>query len=99
MANELVKFEDGMISVTLNLKSNNVRAILISDGLTIQEGSYIQTMVKISQILVSDVYLGRVVNALVQPIDGKGQIPSLEFRLIKSSTLGIILKHFIYELM
>ncbi len=75
----MVKFENGMIGVALNLKLDNVRAILMGDGLTIQKGSSIKTTSKIAQILMNDAYLGRVVNALAQPIDGKGQIPSSEF--------------------
>ncbi|CAK9252472.1 unnamed protein product [Sphagnum jensenii] len=52
---------------------------------------------KIAQIPVSDAYLGRVVNALAQPIDGKGQIPASEFRLIESSAPGIISRRSVYE--
>jgi F-type H+-transporting ATPase subunit alpha len=50
MANELVEFEDGMISIALNLKSDNVKAILMGDGLTTQEGSSIKATGKIAQI-------------------------------------------------
>jgi len=56
----------------LNLKSNNVKVLLMCDGLTIQEGNYIKAMGKITHIPISDAYLGRVVNALAQPNDGKG---------------------------
>jgi F-type H+-transporting ATPase subunit alpha len=54
-------------------------------------------MGKISQIPVSDAYLGRVVNALAQSIDGKGQISASEFRLIESLAPGIISIRFVYE--
>ncbi|KAG6540593.1 hypothetical protein Mapa_018108 [Marchantia paleacea] len=88
MAGELVEFEDGTVGIALNLESDNVGAVLMGDGLTIQEGSSVKATGKIAQIPVSDSYLGRVVNALAQPIDGKGQIPASEFRLIESPAPG-----------
>jgi F-type H+-transporting ATPase subunit alpha len=69
----------------------------MGDGLTIQEGSSIKATGKIAQIPVSDAYLGRVVNAFAQPIDGKGQIPASEFILIESSAPSIISRCFVYE--
>ncbi len=69
----------------------------MGDGLTIQEGSSVKATGKIAQIPVSDAYLGHVVNAFAQPIDGKGQIPASEFRLIESSAPGIISRCFVYE--
>jgi F-type H+-transporting ATPase subunit alpha len=81
----------------LNLKSNNVKVVLMCDGLTIQKGNSVKTKGKITQIPISDAYLGRVINALAQPIDGKGQILTSEFRLIESSALGIISRRSVYE--
>nr|QYB18657.1 ATP synthase subunit alpha [Conocephalum conicum]QYB18744.1 ATP synthase subunit alpha [Conocephalum conicum] len=97
MAGELVEFEDGTVGIALNLESDNVGAVLMGDGLTIQEGSSVKATGKIAQIPVSDGYLGRVVNALAQPIDGKGQIPASEFRLIESPAPGIISRRSVYE--
>ncbi|CAM6044191.1 unnamed protein product [Sphagnum compactum] len=97
MAGELVEFEDGTIGIALNLESDNVGAVLMGDGLTIQEGSSVKATGKFAQIPVSDAYLGRVVNAFTQPIDGKGQIPASKFRLIESSAPGIISRRFVYE--
>ena len=65
--------------------------------LTIQEGSSVKATGKIAQIPVSDGYLGRVVNALARPIDGKGEISTSEFRLIESSAPGIISRRSVYE--
>jgi F-type H+-transporting ATPase subunit alpha len=79
MARELVEFRDGTIGIALNLGSDNVGAVLMGDGLMIQEGSSVRVTGKIAQIPVSDAYLGRFVNALAQPIDGKGQISASEF--------------------
>lgn len=97
MAGELVEFEDRSIGIALNLESDNVGVVLMGDGLTIQEGSSVKATGKIAQIPVSDAYLGRVVNALAQPIDGKGQISASEFRLIESSAPGIISRRSVYE--
>ncbi|KAH9293339.1 hypothetical protein KI387_026765 [Taxus chinensis] len=97
MAGELVEFLDGTVGIALNLESNNVGAVLMGDGLMIQEGSSVRATGKIAQIPVSDAYLGRVVNALARPIDGKGKIPASEFRLIESPAPGIISRRSVYE--
>nr|YP_004891344.1 ATP synthase CF1 alpha chain [Cephalotaxus harringtonia var. wilsoniana]YP_009471737.1 ATP synthase CF1 subunit alpha [Cephalotaxus sinensis]YP_009641667.1 ATP synthase CF1 subunit alpha [Cephalotaxus hainanensis]YP_010137911.1 ATP synthase CF1 subunit alpha [Cephalotaxus fortunei var. alpina]YP_010137993.1 ATP synthase CF1 subunit alpha [Cephalotaxus fortunei]YP_010138075.1 ATP synthase CF1 subunit alpha [Cephalotaxus griffithii]YP_010138239.1 ATP synthase CF1 subunit alpha [Cephalotaxus len=97
MAGELVEFLDGTVGIALNLESNNVGAVLMGDGLMIQEGSSVRATGKIAQIPVSDSYLGRVVNALAVPIDGKGKISASEFRLIESPAPGIISRRSVYE--
>nr|YP_009240200.1 ATP synthase CF1 subunit alpha [Sciadopitys verticillata]AMO00698.1 ATP synthase CF1 subunit alpha [Sciadopitys verticillata]BAK86697.1 ATP synthase CF1 alpha chain [Sciadopitys verticillata]BAW34619.1 ATP synthase CF1 alpha chain [Sciadopitys verticillata]BCK60789.1 ATP synthase CF1 alpha chain [Sciadopitys verticillata] len=97
MAGELVEFLDGTIGIALNLESDNVGAVLMGDGSTIQEGSSVRATGKIAQIPVSDAYLGRVVNALARPIDGKGKITASEFRLIESPAPGIISRRSVYE--
>jgi len=97
MAGELLEFEDGTVGIALNLESDNVGAVLMGDGLSIQEGSSVKATGKIAQIPVSDGYLGRVVNALGRPIDGKGDIPASEFRLIESPAPGIISRRSVYE--
>nr|YP_009548129.1 ATP synthase CF1 alpha subunit [Pteris vittata]YP_010328027.1 ATP synthase CF1 alpha subunit [Ceratopteris thalictroides]AIS38223.1 ATP synthase CF1 alpha subunit [Ceratopteris richardii]AYW14675.1 ATP synthase CF1 alpha subunit [Ceratopteris cornuta]UJH19091.1 ATP synthase CF1 alpha subunit [Ceratopteris thalictroides] len=97
MAGELVESEDGTVGIALNLESDNVGAVLTGDGLSIQEGGSVRATGKIAQIPVSNLFLGRVVNALAQPIDGKGQIPASEFRLIESPAPGIISRRSVYE--
>nr|YP_010192249.1 ATP synthase CF1 alpha subunit [Athrotaxis cupressoides]QYB20929.1 ATP synthase CF1 alpha subunit [Athrotaxis laxifolia]QZN07911.1 ATP synthase CF1 alpha subunit [Athrotaxis cupressoides]BBN66322.1 ATP synthase CF1 alpha chain [Athrotaxis laxifolia] len=97
MAGELVEFVDGTVGIALNLESDNVGAVLMGDGLMIQEGSSVRATGKIAQIPVSDAYLGRVVNALARPIDGKGKISSSEYRLIESPAPGIISRRSVYE--
>ncbi|OMP12393.1 hypothetical protein COLO4_03256 [Corchorus olitorius] len=84
MAGELVEFEEGTIGIALNLESNSVGVVLMGDGLMIQEGSSVKATGKIAQIPVSEAYLGRVINALAKPIDGRGEIPASESRLIES---------------
>nr|AXZ97064.1 ATP synthase CF1 alpha chain [Callistopteris apiifolia] len=97
MAGELVEFEDGTVGIAPNLESDNVGAVLMGDGLSIQEGGSVKATGKIAQIPVSDSFLGRVVNALAQPIDGKGQISASESRLIESPAPGIISRRSVYE--
>jgi len=97
MAGELLEFQDGTIGIALNLESDNVGAVLMGSGLTIQEGSSVKATGKIAQIPVSERYLGRVVNALARPIDGKGDIEASESRLIESPAPGIISRRSVYE--
>ena len=97
MAGELLEFEDGTVGIALNLESKNVGAVLMGEGLTVQEGTSVRGTGKIAQIPVSEGYLGRVVNALARPIDGKGEIPSSETRLIESGAPGIISRRSVYE--
>ena len=97
MAGELLEFEDGSIGIALNLEADNVGAVLMSEGLAIQEGSSVKGTGKIAQIPVGENFLGRIVNALAQPIDGKGDVPSTESRLIESMAPGIIARRSVYE--
>ena len=90
MAGELVEFEEGTIGIALNFESNNVGVVLMGDGLMIQEGSFVKATGRIAQIPVSEAYLGRVINALAKPIDGRGEISASESRLIESPAPGII---------
>lgn len=97
MAGELLEFEDGTVGIALNLESKNVGAVLMGEGLTVQEGTSVRATGKISQIPVGDKYLGRVVNALARPIDGRGEIATTEIRLIESAAPGIISRRSVYE--
>eukprot|EP00899_Mesostigma_viride_P017039 jgi/Mesvir1/25336/Mv05098-RA.1 len=97
MAGELLEFEDGTVGIALNLESNNVGAVLMGDGFSIQEGSRVKATGKIAQIPIGESYIGRVVDALARPIDGKGDIPSSETRLIESPAPGIISRRSVYE--
>nr|YP_009314105.1 ATP synthase CF1 subunit alpha [Izziella formosana]SCW22359.1 ATP synthase CF1 subunit alpha [Izziella formosana] len=90
MAGELLEFEDKTIGVALNLESDNVGAVLMGNGRDILEGSSVKATGKIAQIPVGEEFLGRVVNPLAEPIDGKGDISAKDTRLIESSAPGII---------
>jgi len=87
---ELLEFEDQTIGIALNLETSNVGAVLMGTGRNIKQGSTVRATGKIAQISVGPDLLGRVVDALVNPIDGKGSILSTETRLIESPAPGII---------
>nr|QBE88793.1 ATP synthase CF1 alpha subunit [Pharnaceum aurantium] len=97
MAGELVEFEEGTVGIALNLESNNVGVVLMGDGLMIQEGSSVRATGRIAQIPVGEAFLGRVINALAKPIDGRGGISASESRLIESPAPGIISRRSVYE--
>jgi len=97
MAGELVEFEDGTVGIALNLEADNVGAVLMGDGLKLQEGALVKATGKIAQVPVGEAYLGRVVDALARPLDGKGEIPSTDSRLIESPAPGIISRRSVYE--
>jgi F-type H+-transporting ATPase subunit alpha len=97
MAGELVEFEDGSIGIALNLEEDNVGAVLMSDGRSIQEGSSVTATGKIAQVPVGDHMIGRVVDALARPIDGNGDIHTTETRLIESMAPGIISRRSVHE--
>ena len=97
MSGELLNFSEGTVGIALNLEKKNVGAVLMGAGTQIQEGSSVRGTGKIAQIGVGDAYLGRVVNPLAFPIDGKGKIASTETRLIESSAPGIISRRSVHE--
>jgi F-type H+-transporting ATPase subunit alpha len=97
MAGELLEFEDGTVGIALNLEEDNVGAVLMGDGFGIQEGSTVKATGRIAEVPVGDAMVGRVVNSLGLPIDGKGDIPSNENRLIESNAPGIIARRSVCE--
>jgi F-type H+-transporting ATPase subunit alpha len=97
MASELLEFQDGSVGIAFNLEEDNVGAVLMSDGRDIQEGSSVTSTGKIAQIPVGDAMIGRVVDALARPLDGKGDIQTSETRLLESPAPGIIERKSVYE--
>lgn len=94
---ELIEFEDQTIGIALNLETNNVGAVLMGSGRYVKQGSTVRATGKIAQIPVGHELLGRVVDALVNPIDGEGKILATEFRLIESPAPGIISRQSVCE--
>lgn len=97
MAGELLEFQDGTVGIALNLENDNVGAVLMGTGLDILEGGPVRSTGKIAQIPVGDKFLGRVVNALAVPIDGKGDIVPDDSRLVESMAPGIITRKSVCE--
>jgi len=73
-ANEMVKFENGVTGIVLNLEEDNIGVVLLGSDVDISEGDKVHRMNKIASINVSESLLGRVINTLGEPIDGKGNI-------------------------
>src|SRR5690606_22518632 len=71
---ELVEFENGVMAIALNLEEDNVGVVLMGDSAGIKEGSKVQRTGRMPSIKVGESMLGRVVNTLGQPIDGKGPL-------------------------
>jgi F-type H+-transporting ATPase subunit alpha len=94
---ELLEFEDQTIGIALNLETSNVGAVLMGNGRDIRQGSTVRATGKIAQIPVGNDLLGRVVDALVNPIDGKGSLTKSETRLIESPAPGIIARQSVCE--
>nr|NP_045041.1 ATP synthase CF1 alpha subunit [Cyanidium caldarium]Q9TM26.1 RecName: Full=ATP synthase subunit alpha, chloroplastic; AltName: Full=ATP synthase F1 sector subunit alpha; AltName: Full=F-ATPase subunit alpha [Cyanidium caldarium]AAF13005.1 unknown [Cyanidium caldarium]WDB00168.1 ATP synthase CF1 alpha subunit [Cyanidium caldarium] len=97
MAGELLEFEEKTIGIALNLETDNVGAVLMGDGRDILEGSSVKGTGKIAQIGVGDNLLGRVLNALGNPIDGKPNPNSTDYRLIEFNAPGIVSRRSVCE--
>ncbi len=90
MASELLEFEDGSVGLAQNLEEETVSVALLSNTNNIREGSVVKRTGKVLSVPVGEAMLGRVVNALGEPIDGKGAIATVETRPIESEAPGII---------
>ena len=90
MASELLEFEDGSFGMAQNLETETVSVALLSDNNNIREGSKVKRTGKVLSVPVGDELLGRVVNALGTPIDGKGPVTANETRPIEAEAPGII---------
>ena len=90
MAGELLQFDNGEYGMAQNLEENTVSIVLLGSDVGIKEGSTVKRTGKVVSVPVGDAMIGRVVNALGQPIDGAGPIETTEFRAIESRAPGII---------
>lgn len=92
MSNELLEFEGGEFGIAQNLEENSVSIALLSNTSEIKEGDIVRRTRKVVNVPVGEAMLGRVVNALGEPIDGKGAIFCNETRPIESEAPGIIMR-------
>jgi F-type H+-transporting ATPase subunit alpha len=90
MAGELLEFPGGIIGMVLNLEQDNVGAVLFGPDTEIKEGDTVKRTGKVAQIPAGDAMLGRVVNSLGHPIDGKGPIVTEESRFIETVAPNVI---------
>ena len=90
MANELVRFSNGEYGMALNLEENSVAIVMLGNDEGIREGDTVERTGKVVSVPVGEALIGRVVNALGQPVDGKGDIEAKEYRPIERSAPGII---------
>ena len=90
MQGELLEFPNEIFGMALNLEEDNVGVVLLGDSKNINEGDIVKTTGRVVEVPVGDAMLGRVVNALGQPIDGKGPIDSKTYRRIERVASGVI---------
>lgn len=90
MQGELLAFPGDVFGMVLNLEEDNVGAVLLGDGRSVNEGDTVKTTGRVVEVPVGDAMIGRVVNALGQPIDGKGPIHTEKFRQIERVASGVI---------
>ena len=90
MAGEMLEFTHGVFGIALNLEEDSVGAVLLGDYREIKEGDPVKRTARIISVPVGEELLGRVVNALGQPIDGKGPIPTKQFLPIERIAPGVV---------
>lgn len=97
MAGELVEFPGEIYGMALNLEEDNVGCVLLGSDMNIKEGDTVKKTNRIVEVPVGDAMIGRVVNSLGQPIDGKGSIDTDEFRPIERIAPGVITRKSVDE--
>lgn len=90
MQGELLEFPGGVYGMALNLEEDHVGAVLLGDISKIKEGDQVRTTGRVAEVPVGDALLGRVVNALGEPIDGKGPIDADKYRRVERVASGVI---------
>jgi len=92
MANELIEFPHGIIGMVLNLEEDNVGAAILGEDVHIKEGDLVKRTNRITQVPVGEALIGRVVDAIGKPIDGKGEIDSKEYRNVEVRAPGVVFR-------
>ena len=90
MAGELLEFPGGVLGIALNLEADNVGVVIMGEYTEIEEGDIVRSTGRIASVPVGDSLTGRVVNALGEPIDGKGPIRSDSYRSIEHIAPGVV---------
>ena len=97
MANELLEFEGGVYAMALSLEEDSISAVMLGSSENIKEGDTARRTGRVVSVPVGEKLLGRVVNALGQPIDAKGPIEAAEIRPVESPAYGIIERRSVYQ--
>ncbi len=97
MAGELVQFDSDVFGLVLNLEQDNVGVAVLGDATNVKEGSSVKRTQRIAEVPVGEAVLGRVVNALGQPVDGKGPIDAAQSNRIEVKAPGIIARQPVKE--
>ena len=97
MSGELIEFPDGVFGMVLNLEEDNIGCVLLGSDRNIKEGDTVKRTGRIVEVPVGEEMIGRVVNALGQPIDGKGNISATKFRPVERIAPGVITRKSVDE--
>jgi F-type H+-transporting ATPase subunit alpha len=97
MAGEMVEFEDGTQGLAMNLEESSVGIVVLGKGENLREGMSVKRLGKLLRVPVGDALLGRVVNSLGEPIDGKGPIEATETRFVEEKAPGIMARKSVHE--
>jgi F-type H+-transporting ATPase subunit alpha len=97
MAGEMVEFEDGTQGLVMNLEESSVGVVILGKGKDLREGMSVKRLSKLLRVPVGDALLGRVVNALGEPVDGKGPIDATESRFVEEKAPGIMARKSVHE--
>ncbi|MCB0968095.1 MAG: F0F1 ATP synthase subunit alpha, partial [Ilumatobacter sp.] len=95
--NELLEFEDGTVGLALNLDEASIGAVVLGDTSSIEEGQPVKSTGRILSVPVGDGMLGRVVNALGEPVDGKGELVGTQLRRMEIQAPGIMGRKPVHE--
>lgn len=97
MAGEMVEFEEGTRGLVMNLEESTVGVVILGAGSMLKEGMSVKRLGRLLRVPVGDALLGRVVNALGEPIDGKGPIETTETRFVEEKAPGIMSRKSVHE--
>ncbi|MFZ3101435.1 MAG: F0F1 ATP synthase subunit alpha [Desulfitobacteriaceae bacterium] len=97
MSGELLEFPGGIYGMAMNLEEDNIGCVILGPYIGIKEGDQVKRTGRIVEVPVGEALIGRVVNALGQPIDGKGEIKTDKFRPIESPAPGVVARKSVHE--